>query len=154
MEASLATLLEHPTAIFAHQVRTSTLVIELCQSVLGIDIADIVEDGLDMAQCSEATRLALTQPLRDSPPETARMITDASGRSSTLEYVVDNVPVDFAIRLIREGRMPLDGAPLAFALSVDHVPVVEALLAAGADVNAHNWKGWTVLHEFSNAVRF
>lgn len=152
MQFSLATLLEHPLATFTHQVRTSTLAIELCQSVLGIDIADVVEDALDLIECSDVTRMALTQPDLDSPPETAVVLAEAAGYSNTLEYAIDCLPAESTLQLIQEGAMPSVGAPLTYATGFEDAPLVKALLDAGADVNARNWKGWTVLHEFSRGV--
>lgn len=115
MDFSLASLLEHPTTAFTHQVRTSTLAIELCQSVLGIDIAEVVEHTADGSQYSQATRMALTQPHLDSPPDIAHVIIEASGCSSTLEYAVNCLPAGSALQHIQEGRMPMDGAPLTYA---------------------------------------
>lgn len=120
--------------------------------MLGIDIADVLEDGLDSYPCSEATRMALTQPHSDSPPETALLIAEASSYSTTLEYAIDCLPLDSALQLIQESCMPLDGAPLTYATGADDVQLIKALLEAGADVNARNWEGWTALHVFSKGA--
>lgn len=81
------------------------------------------------------------------------VITEASGLATTLEYAVNWLPVESALQLIQEGRMPLDGVCLTYAIMPDQVPLVRALLDAGADVNARVWRGCTALHWFSHLVR-
>ncbi|KAI0690957.1 hypothetical protein BC835DRAFT_153399 [Cytidiella melzeri] len=144
---SLETLIEHPDAVFAHKVKTSTLAVDICQSIFHIDAIDLVEDYLEWRGIQS-----------DSNPVAAALF----GRSSSTEITLAKIfrrltgwtPLEYAATvnpnhvgsLLQRGEDATMGAPLAVAVDWDNASNIKPLVEAGARVNAYNRLGMTALH--------
>lgn len=148
-QLSLASLIENPTADFTNAVRTSSLAIDVCQSILGIDIADVIEDVLTEPQYASA-RVLLQQPSSDTPPhapyQEVALVFNELEEDALLDYTIWHLPESFTLELLQRGDLPMSAAPLAYAARRNGVRLIEALLDAGGDVNACDAMGWTALH--------
>ncbi|KAI0684873.1 hypothetical protein BC835DRAFT_589903 [Cytidiella melzeri] len=145
--ASLETLIEHPDAVFAHQVKTSTLAVDICQSIFHMDAIDVVEDYLEWRGIQS-----------DSNPVAAALF----GHSSSMDITPSAIfrcltgwtPLEYAAAyhskhvesLLQRGEDATIGAPLAEAADRDNVSIFKPLVEAGARVNAYDVIGMTALH--------
>ncbi|KAI0690947.1 hypothetical protein BC835DRAFT_152217 [Cytidiella melzeri] len=143
----LETLIEHPDAVFAHKVKTSTLAVDVCQSIFHIDAIDLVEDYLEWRGIQS-----------DSNPVAAALF----GRSSSTEITLARIfrrltgwtPLEYAATvnpnhvgsLLQRGEDATMGAPLALAAGRYNVSIFKPLVEAGARVNAYDFRGMTALH--------
>ncbi|KAI0690962.1 hypothetical protein BC835DRAFT_153345 [Cytidiella melzeri] len=145
--ASLETLIEHPDAVFALQVKTSTLAVDVCQSIFHVDAIELVEDFLDWRGIES-----------DSDPVTATLFGHSSSTKITLAKIFRRLtgwtPLEYAAAyhskhvesLLQRGEDATMGAPVAFAADWDNASNIKPLVEAGARVNAYDFRGKTALH--------
>ncbi|KAI0687375.1 ankyrin repeat-containing domain protein [Cytidiella melzeri] len=145
--ASLETLIEHPDAVFAHQVKTSTLAVDICQSIFHMDAIDVVEDYLEWRGIQS-----------DSNPVAAALFGHSSSTEITLARLFRRLtgwtPLEYAAAyhskhvesLLQRGEDATMGAPVALAVAWDNASNIKPLVEAGARVNAYDVRGMTALH--------
>ncbi|KAI0690955.1 hypothetical protein BC835DRAFT_154792 [Cytidiella melzeri] len=145
--ASLETLIQHPDAVFAHQVKTSPVAVDLCQSIFHMDAIDVVEDYLEWQGIQS-----------DSNPVAAALFGHSSSMDITLSDIFRRLtgwtPLEYAAiyhpnhadSLLQRGEDATMGAPVAEAADLGNLSIIKPLVEAGARVNAYNRQGMTALH--------
>lgn len=148
---SLVTLFRYPVDNFTLRVKTSPLAVDVCLSILGIDIIDVVADALEDDRHPNNARVLFSQFSQpnashvDSRLKISHFVRSTVGVTA-LEYAILHMSLDDVFQLLRDGEDASLGAPIAYAAWRDAHTLLKPLLEAGAQVNARHSTGWTALH--------
>lgn len=155
-QASLGSMLEHPNDSFLNVVRTSQIAIDICSSILGLDIVD---DILDDFQSRDTWPLAapdahfnnMPMPSTGSDPLGAKLKQYRQWlHEDPLTYAIEWMPLEFSLRLVSlYGTSFGNSFPphiLVTAVQDADIKLVRALLSASVDANERDDDGWTALH--------
>lgn len=147
--ASLAAAIENPAEPFAQRIQSSPLAIDICQSIFGLDVFDLMLDCLASEPDADELQVSLgfdsRSGLHPHSIDTRSLCQQLTGLTP-VEYSIVYMTPDDTLRLLDQGEDVLEGAPLAYAASRGDSALLEALVDAGADVNALDDRDFSALH--------
>lgn len=131
--------------------RTSSVAIDIFGSMLKIDAVDALEDYLDRHGITDVQSILGLDGAGNIASSTPSTTSNASGNFKSL---TGYTRLEYAIYYSRKDVMPLlargedasIGIPLHYATLRGYHAFVKPLLNVGANVNAMDDNGWTVLH--------